>query len=241
MEIDWLKASEEDRKKLYVATRAVADAIDMSVEEIMDASLGRKALMGTDYMSTFRRGKIRRSYAKLIYQWIAGHHHSTAHKLYADLFPKRPTDAWDDHLDQHAISGRLKLVRFSQSSFGLVARAREATAPDETIKLGDPFCLQINCTEDGYSVAFQIYAGKWHSLPLVSDGSLTVQLKSGDQLLPITTDAKPDPIVERHDAGPHKFVVLIAPERDALPKRDEVPSASDNCEWHLLRVQVDAK
>ncbi|MCG7492488.1 hypothetical protein [Thalassobius sp. Cn5-15] len=241
MNINWKTATKADRAALYLVARAIADAANTSVEAIMEQAFGHELVAGTDYLSNFRSGTIGRPKAKLIHAWIAEHHLSAANAVDPNLFPKPHTNAWDEHLNQNAISGRLKLVRFSQSSFGLVERARETTASDETIKLGEPFCLQLSCVDAGYSAAFQIYAGKWHSLPLVSDGSLTIQLEAGDQLLPIAADAKPDPIVERHDAGPHKFVVLIAPERDALPKRDEVPSASDNCEWHLLSVQVDAK
>ncbi|GLO70467.1 hypothetical protein MACH17_19840 [Phaeobacter inhibens] len=93
MDIDWLKADEDERKRLYVVTRAVADAVDVSVEEIMDAALGRKTLMGTDYISTFRRGKIRRSYAKLIHGWIAENHIEIANGIAPDLFPLPSTTA----------------------------------------------------------------------------------------------------------------------------------------------------
>ncbi|MBT8154033.1 hypothetical protein KMP13_08995 [Epibacterium ulvae] len=238
MDIDWLKASEDQRKQLYVATRSVADASDTTVEAIMDAALGRKALMGTDYMSTFRRGKIRRSYAKLIHGWIANHHPELGHQFAADLFPQPNTDAWGQFLDEHAVRGQLRSVKFKPSSLGLVERARQTVKPDDTLRLGEKFCLQIECKGGRYAQAYQIYKGQWHPIPLCDDGSMTARIAEGDGLLPIQFDGTPDPLVEQRDTGPHQFVVITSQTGDDLPDLDTIPTPSETVEWHVISVHV---
>ena len=196
VEIDWLKANEDERKRLYVATRAVADAADKSVEEIMDAALGRKALMGTDYMSTFRRGKIRRSYAKLIHGWIAENHIDIANGVAPDLFPLPSTTAWNRYIKEHAIHGKLSIVRFEKQSFGLVQRKKDQPMPDEVLNLGEEFCFHLDSDINGSAVAFQGHKGQWHTLPLGPNGEPPMRIETGEQLLPVDEHGQPETLTE---------------------------------------------
>ncbi|KPD13142.1 hypothetical protein [Phaeobacter sp. 11ANDIMAR09] len=238
VDIDWLKASEDQRKQLYVATRAVADAGSTTVEEIMDVALGRKALMGTDYLSTFRRGKIRKSYAKLIHGWIAENHIEIANNIAPGLFPLSHTDAWGRYLAEHAIHGRLRIARFGRQSFGLVQRKKDQPKPDEVLKLGEEFCFHLDSDIYGYAVAFQEYKGTLHPLPLGSNGELHMQVQAGEQILPIKEDGKPDKLTEMNDLGQHLFIISVASQIAELPTPTSPNEFYGYTETHLIKVEI---
>lgn len=238
VDIDWLKASEDQRKQLYVTTRAVADASNTTVEEIMDAALGRKALMGTDYMSTFRRGKIRKSYAKLIHGWIADNHIEIANNIAPDLFPLSHTNAWEQYLAEHAIHGKLRIARFGRQSMGLVQRKKKQPKPDEVLKLGEEFCFHLDSDLDGYAVAFQRYQGSMYPLPLGPNGELQIQVQVGQQFLPVNADGHPERLSEEVDLGHHRFIVVVETDATDLPDGHAHPTPSKyNC-VHSVAVQV---
>lgn len=236
MDIDWLKASEDDRKRLYVATRAVADAGDISVEEIMDAALGRKALMGTDYMSTFRRGKIRKSYAKLIHGWIVTNHLEIANGIAPDLFPLSHTDAWQQYLEKHAIQGSLRIARFDKS-MGLVQRKRSQPTPEEVLKLGEEFCFHLDSEIDDHAVAFQEYEGNVHPLPLGSKDGLSMSIKAGEQFLPLDEAGRPEKLSEASDLGHHKFVVAVLGDAEKPSTTTAALDLEKGAVLHALSVQ----
>ncbi len=237
MDIDWLKASEDLRKQLYVATRAVADAGNTTVEEIMDAALGRKALMGTDYLSTFRRGKIRKSYAKLIHGWIAENHIEIANGIAPELFPLPHTDAWDQYLAEHAIHGKLRIARFGRQSMGLVQRKKDQPKPDEVLKLGEEFCFHLDSDIDGYAVAFQEYKGVMHPLPLGVNGELQAQIQKGEQFLPLNMDGHPERLSEDSDLGGHRFIIVATEHHQKLLTVSTPTDFSDNVIAHLIAIQ----
>jgi hypothetical protein len=238
VDIDWLKASEDQRKQLYVATRAVADAGNTTVEEIMDAALGRKALMGTDYTSTFRRGKIRKSYAKLIHGWITGNYIEIANNIAPNLFPRPHTDAWEQYLAKHAIHGKLRIARFGRRSMGLVQRKNDLPKPDEVLKLGEEFCFHLDSDMSGYVVAFQEYKGILHPLPLGPYGEPHTQVQEGEQLLPLNASRRPERLSEETDLGCHRFIVGVEPEAADLPTGNAPPVPSEHKGVHSLAVQV---
>lgn len=239
VDIDWLKATEDERKRLYVATRAVADASGLSVEEIMDAALGRKALMGTDYMSTFRRGKIRRSYAKLIHGWIAENHIQIANQIAPDLFVIPNTDAWGRYLETNAIHGKLRIARFDKT-MGLVQRKASQPKPEEVLKLGEEFCFHLDSDISGYAVAFQEYEGKLHPLPLGQNDNLEATIEIGEQFLPIDDNGRPERLTEASDLGHHRFVVIVAKNVEILPTDVNPPEPDSGVCVHMIRVQFVA-
>ena len=238
VDIDWLKASEDQRKQLYVATRAVADAVSTTVEEIMDAALGRKALMGADYMSTFRRGKIRKSYAKLIHGWVSENHIEIANNIAPDLFPLPHTDAWTQYLAEHAIHGRLRIARFGRNSMGLVQRKKDLPKPDEVLKLGEEFCFHLDSDMDGFAVAFQEYKGVMHPIPLGVNGELEAQAQKGEQLLPVSANGQPERLSEEVDLGHHRFIVVVETDAADLPTESTPPTSSEHKGIHSVAVQV---
>ncbi|MCV6576551.1 MAG: hypothetical protein OIF58_12510 [Cohaesibacter sp.] len=235
-EIDWLQATEEQRKQLYVATRAVADACDTSVEEIIDAALGRKVLMGTDYISTFRRGKIRRSYAKLIHAWISENHAANASTIAPSLFTWHHTDAWRDYLKDHAIQGTLRIARFDKS-MNLVQRPRRQPKPEETLRLGEEFCFHLNSDTDGYAVAFQRYKGQTHPLPLGLNDEPSIKINLGEQFLPIDETGQPEVLSETEDAGHHQFIICIADDCSRLPTQERPPQPDEGVIIYIIRLQ----
>ena len=139
MDIDWLTAREEDRKRLYAVTCDVGKVLNMSVEQVIDAALGRIAPIGTDYVANFRKGKIRRSFAKLIYEWIAAHHSDLGRKVEEIWFPQANTDAWDGYVEKHGIRGQLQIKRFTKDELNLIKKVKDRDAPDATLKLGEEF------------------------------------------------------------------------------------------------------
>jgi hypothetical protein len=237
VEIDWLKATEDQRKQLYVATRAVADAADITVEAIIDAALGRKVLMGADYISTFRRGKIRRSYAKLVYGWIVKRHLQTAQAIATDLFPLPHADAWEELIDTKAIHGELRIARFGRASMGLVQRADKQPKPTEVLKLGEEFCFHIETGMEGYLTAYQGYRDQWHLLPLGADGAAITLIQQEAVFLPMNDEGQPVPLVENEDVGYHRFVIIIAKEERDLPTPEQPHNGGANVVVHEVLVQ----
>ncbi|MCV6621853.1 MAG: hypothetical protein OIF51_08905 [Cellvibrionaceae bacterium] len=235
MYIDWLKASEDERKQLYVATRAVADAADISVEEIMDAALGRKVLMGTDYMSTFRRGKIRRSYSKLIFQWISANHLSIASNIAPQLFRLSDFDLLNKMVSERANRDRIGIARFERS-MGLVARKRDKPIAEETLCLGEDFCFHLDSKAAGFAVALQGVRNEWHLMPLGNNETPYFQVVCGSQFLPLDERARPERLVENEDRGLHQFVLAVVDHPENIPTHatdiDRLSSA------HLYSVSV---
>ena len=212
MDIDWLNASKNERAALYRVTRAVARASDQSVERIMEQAIDRELAIGVDYLSNFRQGKIARAKAKLIYAWIAEHHIDTAHAIEPDMFPMPPLCIWERYLDEHAIRGKLRLVRIDKSR-GIVQRADNIQPADQRLRLGEEFCFELESNTKGKAIAFQGYRGKWHPLPLGENGESSTDIIAGKQILPQNMDEQLIPLIEMEDTGLHRFVFVIAQKR----------------------------
>lgn len=237
MDIDWLKASENERKQLYVASRAVADAADISVEEIMDAALGRKVLMGTDYMSTFRRGKIRRSYAKLIYQWISENHFGKAHSLAPAIFSETPEQRWQAIVDERAIPDKLNIV-LVETEFGIARRSSQRRQAATTIRFGALYCLEFEYHEEATAILFQKVHGQWHNIEIGAGMATPANLKAGINFLPQGLSGC-DPLHEEEHEGIHDFV-LVASRKSKIPAQinqliDWI--TANDCELHKTSVQ----
>ncbi|MEM7544172.1 MAG: hypothetical protein AAF367_01425 [Pseudomonadota bacterium] len=243
MSIDWLRSSEDQRKRLYVATRAIASAANLSIDEIMDAAMGRKMLMGTDYISNFRRGKIRRSYAKLIYEWLERHHGEIANRLAPDLFPLTPLTAWEQLIEARGIEGQLNAIPIPKR-MGLTRRRANVPTPATELRLNQDYCFQLDSDMEGYAVGFEGYRGEWHALPLgADDRHPTAKIIQGRQFVPSDERGNPIPLVETDDIGLHQFVVVVVMadlaggiDIDALTERH----ASTPMQVHSLRVRFVA-
>ena len=237
MDNNWKTATKADRAALYQVARAVADTTNLSVEAIMEQAFGHKLMVGTDYLSNFRSGAIGRPKAKLIHAWIAEHHSETAHAINPRFFPKQHTNAWADYLENHAIKGKLSLTRFDKS-MGLVQRKRNQPKPEDFLKLGEAFCFHLCSEIRGYAVAFQMYKGAMHQLPLGLDGEILTSIHRGEQFLPIDETGKPEKLVEMNDLGQHRFIVAVTEDQSKLPTAIQPPQTIWDAKVHHLGVQV---
>lgn len=235
MDKNWKTATKTDRAALYQVARAVADTTNLSVEAIMEHAFGHKLMVGTDYLSNFRSGAIGRPKAKLIHAWIAEHHADTAHAVDPRLFPKQHTNAWDDYLENHAIHGRLSIARFDRS-MGLVQRRRNQPKPDEVLKLGEEFCFHLDSDVKGHAVAFQLYEGTLHPLPLgLSDDSIAT-VSEGEQFMPLDGKGFPEKLTEANNLGLHQFIFAVAEDGGKLPTPTEPPKPDSGCSVHSIQV-----
>ena len=237
MDNNWKTATKADRTALYHVARAVADTTNLSVEAIMEEAFGHKLMVGTDYLSNFRSGAIGRPKAKLIHAWIAEHHADTARAIDPKLFPKSHTSAWGDYLKEHAITGKLQIARFDKS-MGLVQRKRMQTKPDEILKLGEEFCFHLDSEVMGHAVAFQLYQGTLHPMPLGLDGELMATIQRGKQFLPIDERGEPEKLVEMNDLGQHRLIVAVTEDRSKLPTATQPPLTIRDVRVHHLGVQI---
>ncbi|GLO72459.1 hypothetical protein MACH17_39760 [Phaeobacter inhibens] len=236
MDNNWKTATKADRATLYHVARAIADTTNLSVEAIMEEAFGHKLMVGTDYLSNFRSGAIGRPKAKLIHAWIAEHHPETAHAVDPKLFPKQHTDAWGDYLENHAIHGKLNILRFDKA-IGLVQRKRNQPIPDQVLKLGEEFCFLLDCEIDGYVSAFQNYQGQWHSLPLGPNGDIALRIDTGERLLPVDDQGRPETLTEMNDLGHHRFVVAVADDSSKLPTTTNATYCGVDVKSHVISVQ----
>lgn len=233
----WKTATKDDRAALYHVARAVADTTNLSVEAIMEQAFGHKLMVGTDYLSNFRSGTIGRPKAKLIHAWIVENHAETAHAVEPRLFPKQHTDAWGDYLERHAVTGKLRIARFDKS-MRLVRRKLNQSNPDEILKLGEEFCFELDNDTIGYAVAFQLYKGAMHPLPLGLNEEPTTNVYAGTQFLPVREDGIPEKLTETDDLGQHLFTIFVADELQEFSELSRPPVDSDRIRIYVTTVQI---
>ena len=240
MDIDWLTANEEDRKRLYAVTRDVGKVLNMNVEQVMDAALGRTAPIGTDYVANFRKGKIRRSFAKLIYEWIVEHHGDLGHKYEASWFPQANTDAWDDYVARHGIRGQLQIKCFTKDELNLIKKVKDRDAPDAILKLGEEFCFFLRSEANVHAIGFERYKAKWHVMPLGENGSVTFQLQHDQPHFPIDASGAIERLTEESDLDLHSFAFVIAQSAHDLPRTPDIKDIGDDVELHYIDVLFSA-
>ncbi|HAT86956.1 MAG TPA: hypothetical protein DCS30_14030 [Rhizobiales bacterium] len=238
-EIDWLKATIDQRKLLYKVARGIADTGIITVEEILFEAVGPSLQMGTDYVSSFRAGKIKRSYAALVHAWLGEHYLFQSRKIMPELFPMPHTDAWQEYVKAHAIRGQLHILKIGDG-LDMVQRSRHKQKPDSILKIGDDFCFRLNSDATGYAVAFVIYSGQMTLLPLGPNEEQTVTIKEGRQLFPLDEDGHLDPLAEEINLGPHTFIISVASERSDLPTLTRLLKPDDQVQTHAVRVEFTA-
>lgn len=240
MDIDWLTASEEERKRLYAVTRDVGKVLNMSVEQVMDAALGRIAPIGTDYVANFRKGKIRRSFAKIIYEWIAEQHADLGRKYEADWFPQANTDAWDRYVEEHGIRGQLQIKRFTKNELNLIKKVKDRDAPDAVLKLGEEFCFFLRADANVHAIGFERYKGKWHVMPLEIDGAPNFQILRDEPHFPMDANGGIERLVEESDLGMHRFAVLVSQNANDLSRTPDIKDIGEDAKLHYIDVLFSA-
>ncbi|WP_066707198.1 hypothetical protein [Celeribacter ethanolicus] len=238
MDIDWLKASEEERMQLYKLTFNVGKLLNLTVYQIMDAALGRKIVMGKDYVANFRKGKIRRAYAKLIYEWLTEHHFDLLLQVAPEKFPETPEQRWQAILEERARSDCFRLVLVPKT-MGIVERESQLKPADLTLRLGERFCFELDSEAEGHAVALQSVRGQWHNIPLGSEGETSAPVQVGKSHLPKIPNGQLDPLAENHDEGLHEFVLVTASEADIPADIKSLVTwvFEHPCDLHQVKVQ----
>jgi hypothetical protein len=237
---NWKTATKADRAALYLVARAVADTNNLSVEAIMEQAFGHKLMVGTDYLSNFRSGAIGRPKAKLIHAWIAEHHADTAHAVDPKLFPKPHTDAWGEYVEAHGIHGQLQIKRFTKDELNLIKKVKDREAPDSTLKLGEEFCFFLRSDADAHAIGFERYNGKWHAMPLGTNGSHIFQLHRDEPHFPMDASGAIERLSEESDLDLHRFVFVVSQNANELPHKPDIEDIGQDAKLHYVDVLFSA-
>lgn len=228
------------KKQLYKVLRSLSDLDPASTPEMLfDEGVGKPVARGIDYMNNVRKGDYSSTFAGLIHRWLLDNHFAVAHRFAPDIFPETPAMRWRAILDQHAITGRFRVVPVKHS-MGVVQRASALAAAEATIKLGQFFCFELASDEPCYAVLLQGLADSWQTIGIGQDGGCVCRIDQGETLIPLLTDGRLDPLVENDAAGLHEFVLVVASTPD-------IPFAVDHlipwvqahdCDVHRVRVTI---
>ncbi len=236
--IDWYAMPTAERiaaiKRLYRVFRHVADLSGRRAEDLMDDALGSsKARRGSD-MENFRKGVIGRPRAQAIHAWLMGNHFETGQRLAPRLFQSNPETEWELFLKRHAArDGVLEVVPL-KSERGLAERAGNQAENVQTLRLGQHFCLRLASPIKGVAVAFECYQRKWHPIPLGADQrKVRTSIEIGLQWLPKEANGNPIALVERNDAGVHRYVVIVSTDAAFPADRQSYISAGDK---HIFKI-----
>jgi hypothetical protein len=244
--IDWTKATEAERSRLYLVAKAIMDNTGMSPSDFYRASLG-KLVDPVSTSGNFQRGKIGRRNAALVHAWIAEHHLSVGLRVAPELFIQPARTSWQGFLDRHTEYGQLSILRLS--ALGLVQPASRFPIEERPIPLGERFAFSLRSARSGSVFAFQETRGLWYLFPLGEDhNSFIRSCSEGDQVLPSQEDGSPLPLVEAESDGLHSFVFIVC-AKDAdirvqdyaglamRPEQlDELSSALSSAQGMLLGV-----
>ncbi len=237
-DIDWLKATEDERILLHRLTVNLAATLKINAETLLEDILDTK--LSATYMDNARKGKMRKAYAKQVYEWVVEHHFEKARELAPDLFKWPNTDVWEQYIELHAIKGRLRIARLTDNR-DIIQPLHSLPKNVEQLKLGEPFCFELDSSIDGLVIGYQEYSGKWHPLPLGQGGiELHSKVISKKQLLPLYEDGEPVEMIEAHDVGLHRFIVIVTPH-NAFTSSDEnsfPPTLDETSILHVLQVHV---
>jgi hypothetical protein len=204
--VDWLKATEAERARLYHVAKAVMDVTCRTPADFYRASLG-KAVDPVTTSGNFSRGKIARRHAAMIHAWIEEHHPDIGLRIAPELFLKPARSSWQELLGDRAQYGELTVLRLS--ALGLVQPASRFPVDDRPLTLGEPFAFSLRCDCDGQVFAFQETRGFWHLFSLGEDPHSFIRpCQEGKHVLPSHDDGSPLPIIEAETDGLHSFVFV---------------------------------
>lgn len=223
---DWLKATEDERKALYTATKRVVDGFFRGdwrkcIDEAFEGDH-----VGDSFEDNFRKGKISRKDASAIARWLARIQPDEFQLLEAVL-ARRVGLGWTDFLQSYQKSDSLRLVRATDLRLvGIAGRAKAAT---QRVNLGEEFFLQLTTAINGTVIGLQRSGGSWFYLPL-DDATGSPIVPTGTSVLPLSSnDGVPLPLCEDADRGTVLFAVIVTPSEagpnDGLAFGDAVPGA----------------
>ncbi|MEL6648132.1 MAG: hypothetical protein AAFQ05_10580 [Pseudomonadota bacterium] len=235
---DWGEATTEQRKRLYKAVAAAAKARTERVKITLAVALGPHKQMGTDYVSNFRQGRIARELCPIIQNWLAQHHLPNAQGAAPELFPADPYHVWETALNEQSQPGRLRLITI-KPSFGLIQRADSVEPVDQTLRLRQPFLIEIDVPFAGHLHLYQWHANVWHLSSLHADGAIKpLKIIEGTHRLPRNPrTGAPIPLTEATDVGLHRFAIALSKHNQTLfhnlKQLTKVPEGSFLAERHV--------
>lgn len=234
-----------DRKRLYRAVRAAMSASDATWPEVFTGAFGARSAIGSGYKDNFRAGKIAVRRAVQIAEWLRRNHPQAARAFEEDGGASTGRVSWETLL----LTARplLEMIIIDPAQPGIVAFADPRLSSRKTIRLGQPFCLRLDCPMDGYAVAFQHTASGWFSLPL-SSNSEPARVESGPILLPRDPETgEPVPLSEESERGRHRFAVVVLRDHALaaqflFPPGNRIPLPElDRLAERFLEIPVDAR
>ncbi|EEE36365.1 hypothetical protein RKLH11_198 [Rhodobacteraceae bacterium KLH11] len=230
--------SKAHKAKLYKALVAAAELENEPFDQFLQTPFSPPWSLADNYRRNLQRGEYSAIRAKVLHEFLLNRHFSVAHLEAPEIFPQTPEMRWREILDARATSDRLRIV-IAKSQFGIVERESQLEVADTTLKLGQPFLLELTSDIDGHAVALQGVRGQWHPIPLGQDGALSAPVVAGKNLLPGHPDGRPDPLIEGHDEGLHEFVLITA-QKTVVPveaKRLAIWVADNPCSLFRISVQ----
>ncbi|MEO0569530.1 MAG: hypothetical protein AAF066_17490 [Pseudomonadota bacterium] len=244
-EFDWQNASVTERveptKALYQIMRALSQSTGERFDDLVEAAQDQPISEAMDPHSNFRTGSIAWHRAAKIHEWLARNHFKFAQKLIPELFQYPRQSEWEMFVEAHAIVGRLKIVALKQS-LGLVERDDEHLPTENTLRLTQRFCFELDTNLRGVAVAFQRYDREWHALPLGAEKrNPKARIVENPQLFPRKVNGSPMGLRENNDAGDHVFAVLVAQNPKTpidMLSLAKLEPAKDKFELHTIAVRV---
>ncbi|TCP38770.1 hypothetical protein [Rhodovulum marinum] len=213
--VDWQKATEEQRARLYRVAKAVMDSAGLAPAEFYRAALNGQIVDPVSTGGNFSRGKIARRSAVMIHSWIESNHLDIALRVAPELFTRPARGGWLALLEERTRYGALSLLRFS--SLGLVRQAGRHPIDERPVRLGEKFAFALTSEIAGHAFAFQEVRGLWHLFSLSEDPAAAfVSCGHGRHELPRKADGSPLALIEADTDGLHSFVFVVVEDIDTL-------------------------
>jgi len=213
--VDWQKATEDQRARLYRVAKAVMDSVGLAPAEFYRTALNGQIVDPVSTGGNFSRGKIGRRNAAMIHSWIESNHLDIALCVAPELFTRPARGDWLTLLEDRVRYDALSLLRFS--SLGLVRPAGRHPIEERPVRLGEKFAFVLTSEIDGHAFAFQEVRGLWHLFSLSEDPATAFcQCGDGRHEFPRKTDGSPLALVEADTDGLHSFVFVVVEDIDTL-------------------------
>lgn len=217
LKIDWHNASYGDRAILYTFTKPMLDERGWTVPEFLKAVVTPPFIAPKTYVDNFRAGKISRSKAAQIANWIEKNDPERARQMVEAIFRARaeaseaePSGTWEAFLKSNGVFEGVSIIPLEHQRLGLTRIADREPVADRPIKPGEHFCFRINSPIGGSLIAFQQYLSLWYRLDL-TESETFLNVAAGLQHVPF--DPATGEIValsEEEHFEKHKYVFVIS-------------------------------
>ncbi len=207
--VELINPTEEQRKAIGRAVAAIRKARNISFEKIYGQSHGSMAGFGLEDEKNLNKGIIAQTKATAIFRWIVENHLPLACSVAPKVFDPSLLTRWRDFLARCGVYDRLQVKLMGER--GLTERSSGQPIAADPIKLGQEFLFSLASDSGGALLALEMNDGKTYPIAMHHDhATLTVEISSGDHILPQRIDGAPDPISEVKDAGLRGYVFILA-------------------------------